>query len=792
VADRKLVVQILGDARNLERTFARTSRDASSWGKSLERVGRGGVVATVGFRGLGRSVAFASASFLGGAGFVAGARAAIKASSDLAEEQNKTSVLFGRSANAMREWAKTTATSIGISRRAALQAAGNFGAMFETLELGDRQSATMSRRLVQLGADLASFSNQDPSDMLDRLRSGLAGEAEPLRRFGILLSEARVKSEAYRSGLAKTGEELTEQEKVFARFNLILADSAAAQGDFARTSTQQANQERINAALREEAAARIGSVLLPAYNQATRAVNKWLGDEKNLAQAQRLTQRALDGSTRVVKTFVDVAREIAPVLQTANRLLGGTEKTVKLLLAALVATKIVSFASAITGLGLSAEATTVRLRALRLALLRIAAIDVITLGIEIFIRREELQEKALDISRRVERFFGANPSELPINPVLRLERLQDIRREWAKIFGPTSAEVRALDAAIGRLLGRLDRARSGATRPDDRGGARGPGAIAAENRRRAADQNVKAAEDEANDAEKKADRTKKAAERARKAYESLLDALDLRLDRARETRTFRDDLAVLRDREQAVRNRIRVEGNTTELERELFQIQQDRADIAQQMADHQREVAEKFRAAQKASQFEALGLTAEGTERVAGVGVLRRRLANLREQLKGTTLDTEKTRSQLERIAKVLSGQFGAVGRDVRSAILDMFKTISDSLDEGSKKVTPHTAFQKTGIGKLIEGIGLSAEEIKALRQRMAQVGPGGTVPGEGFGAFGLPIAGAGGGGTTIVINGMTVEARDADAFIREVQKKAQRSAGSRRGPRAGSNRGMG
>ena len=42
-------------------------------------------------------------------------------------------------------------------------------------------------------------------------------------------------------------------------------------------------------------------------------------------------------------------------------------------------------------------------------------------------------------------------------------------------------------------------------------------------------------------------------------------------------------------------------------------------------------------------------------------------------QIEGTKLDTPKT-VQLAQAAKVLSGKYGKVGRDVSAAILDMYK----------------------------------------------------------------------------------------------------------------------
>ena len=49
--------------------------------------------------------------------------------------------------------------------------------------------------LVQLASDMASFNNTSVDDALLALRSGLSGETEPLKRFGIALSEVRLKED---------------------------------------------------------------------------------------------------------------------------------------------------------------------------------------------------------------------------------------------------------------------------------------------------------------------------------------------------------------------------------------------------------------------------------------------------------------------------------------------------------------------------------------------------------------------------------------------------------------------
>jgi hypothetical protein len=208
------------------------------------------------------------AGMIGLAAIAVGAKVAVDAASDLNEEVNKTQVVFGKSAKSILAWSKGSAKAIGLSQQEALSAAGAYGNMFKTIGFGNTDAAKMSERMTQLAGDMASFHNQDPTDMLDKLRSGLSGEAEPLRRFGILLSENAVKQEAYRSGIAKSGKQLTEAQKVQARYRLIMEQSDKAQGDFARTSGGLANKQRIARAQFKDLQAQLGTALLPVVTDA--------------------------------------------------------------------------------------------------------------------------------------------------------------------------------------------------------------------------------------------------------------------------------------------------------------------------------------------------------------------------------------------------------------------------------------------------------------------------------------------------------------------------------------------
>lgn len=190
------------------------------------------------------------------------------AASDLNESLSKAGVVFGDWAIDVEQFAMRAATSLGISRQEALESASTFGNLFKSLGGFDNGTIMdMSTGMVTLASDLASFNNVPVGDVLTALQSGLVGELEPMRRFGVALNAETVELKAMELGLVDANGEVTEAGKVQARYALIMEGTATAQGDFARTAGGAANQQRILRARFADTAATLGQSLLPIGQQ---------------------------------------------------------------------------------------------------------------------------------------------------------------------------------------------------------------------------------------------------------------------------------------------------------------------------------------------------------------------------------------------------------------------------------------------------------------------------------------------------------------------------------------------
>ena len=252
--------------------------------------------------------------------------------SDLAETVDKTEVVFGSASDKVLAFGETSAKAFGLSKNAALGAASTYGNLLRAMGLTEDQSADMSTELVGLAADLASFNNLDPTEVFDKLRAGLTGEAEPLKVLGVNLNQARIGAKALELGLvdlnvnqtkvadlqnklnkamqasseavakygadsqqatdasiaqAKIEEQLAEAlegtegeisaaAKAQAAYAIIMEDTALAQGNYADTADGLANTQRSLGAVFEDIRATIGTGFLPLVTTAAGVLKDFL------------------------------------------------------------------------------------------------------------------------------------------------------------------------------------------------------------------------------------------------------------------------------------------------------------------------------------------------------------------------------------------------------------------------------------------------------------------------------------------------------------------------------------
>lgn len=190
----------------------------------------------------------------------------INKSANFNENMNLFSVSMGKYANDAYTYANSVSEILGIDVSDWIRNQGLFMTLGKGFGIASDRAAIMSRNLTQLGYDLASFTNIPVEEAMSKLKSGFAGELEPLRAIGYDLSEAKLKATALSLGIDKAVSKMTQAEKAELRYYAIMTQVTDAHGDMANTLTEPANQMRVFNAQVQMAARSLGNMFIPALN----------------------------------------------------------------------------------------------------------------------------------------------------------------------------------------------------------------------------------------------------------------------------------------------------------------------------------------------------------------------------------------------------------------------------------------------------------------------------------------------------------------------------------------------
>lgn len=252
-----------------------------------------------GFRGLASTIGKFYATYWLVMRAVGKIGSAVDLASQLTEVQNVVDTTFGDMASKVDDFTKTSIQDFGMSELTVKQISSRFQALGTSVGITSQQVANgtavtnkalmsqnntlykttdsmadMSLNLTRLAGDMASFYDVDQADVAKSLQSIFSGTIAPLRRYGLDLTQATLSEWAMKNGLDSNIKSMTQAEKVLLRYNYVMANTQAAQGDFAKTANTWANSVRV---LKQEFQAWgsiIGSVIINALKPFVQALSK--------------------------------------------------------------------------------------------------------------------------------------------------------------------------------------------------------------------------------------------------------------------------------------------------------------------------------------------------------------------------------------------------------------------------------------------------------------------------------------------------------------------------------------
>ena len=199
--------------------------------------------------------------------------AALKMAASAQESESFFDVAFDGMSDSVRGWSNQVAKSLGVSAFEIRENAATIKVMAQSMGLAESDAIDMAKGIAVLAQDLASFRDISPERAFEKLRAGITGEAEPLKQLGVLVDENTVKQAAWANGIAETGKELTQTQKVAARWLVIQEQLSLANGDLIRTSQSLTNQSRRLSAGIGDLAREFGAIMIPAATKIVKLLN---------------------------------------------------------------------------------------------------------------------------------------------------------------------------------------------------------------------------------------------------------------------------------------------------------------------------------------------------------------------------------------------------------------------------------------------------------------------------------------------------------------------------------------
>lgn len=244
--------------------------------------------------------------------FKSGVKGAVELNSTVA----RSKAVFGESFGDVAAQAEKNSRAFHVSKAAQLDLASSFGSMAQGAGVAESTSAALANELTDLSVNMTGL-GIPLTDISEAMKTGLSGRAISLKQFAVNIDENTTKAYAWRTGIAKTGQELTTQQTLIARAGQIMRGLSYAQDALTKGASMAGTQFKAAGGGLALFAERIGEMALPALQAMAVGFNELMGGVLDLLDSSgpAVTSWAQEGAQRV-QEFISAVKEFGPAIVT--------------------------------------------------------------------------------------------------------------------------------------------------------------------------------------------------------------------------------------------------------------------------------------------------------------------------------------------------------------------------------------------------------------------------------------------------------------------------------------------
>jgi hypothetical protein len=176
---------------------------------------------------------------------VAAIKEAVKAYSDAENAQRAFLNVTGAMSDELTAWSNHLENILGLNARMLREDVSLLYQMATQMGFTEKSAYQLSTGLTELAYNLAAARNTSPDEAFTAVQSAMSGSGEGLKKYGVILNENIVKVSAYANGLAKTGQELSQQQKMYAAYLAIMQQTQNVQNYIKSNMDTLAAQTRV-------------------------------------------------------------------------------------------------------------------------------------------------------------------------------------------------------------------------------------------------------------------------------------------------------------------------------------------------------------------------------------------------------------------------------------------------------------------------------------------------------------------------------------------------------------------
>lgn len=237
-----------------------------------------------------------------------------KMASEFEQNSGAVDAVFKGNADQINKFSAESAKKLGLSGSDYKQYAALIGSQLKNAGVPMDQLAGKTDAMINQAADFAAQFGGTVPDAVEAMSSALKGEFDPMEKYGISMSAAKIEAEAMAMGAQKVNGELTDQAKMAAITSLMNKQGADAMGANAREADTAAGRQARLTASYEDMGVKLGTMLLPIMGQLADMLMKvvdWVSQNQELVGVLAVALGVLVGSILVLNGVMIVMNAIA-------------------------------------------------------------------------------------------------------------------------------------------------------------------------------------------------------------------------------------------------------------------------------------------------------------------------------------------------------------------------------------------------------------------------------------------------------------------------------------------------